>query len=89
MAKPKGAGLVLIHKEDKNVLILIAKSNSSIPYKKYVWLFPGGKRNNTELPHETAYREFVEEVFNVVVPDEIIKEIIKFPHFIIFIFSKY
>jgi hypothetical protein len=75
MAKPKGAGLVLIHKEDKNVLILIAKSNSSIPYKKYVWLFPGGHSHDDELPYETAYREFVEEVFNITIPVYINKEI--------------
>jgi hypothetical protein len=71
-----GAGLTLILKNDNSYSVLMAKSNSEKEHKKYVWLFPGGKRNNTELPHETAYREFVEEVFNVIVPDEIIKEII-------------
>ena len=76
MAKPKGAGLVIIHKEDKNVSILIGKSNSSVPYKKDVWLFPGGHSHDDELPYETAYREFVEEVFNVIIPPHVIKEII-------------
>ena len=76
MAKPKGAGLVIIHQEDKNVSILIGKSNSSIPYKKDVWLFPGGHSHDDELPYETAYREFIEEVFNVIIPQHVIKEII-------------
>lgn len=71
-----GAGLTLILNEDNNYSILMAKSNSNKEFKKYVWLFPGGRRNDDELPYETAYREFLEEIFNIVVPFEIIKEII-------------
>jgi len=77
MSDFNGAGLTLILKENEDISILMAKSNSSVPYKKHVWLFPGGRKNNDELSYETAYREFVEEVFNVVVPIEIIKEIIQ------------
>ena len=71
-----GAGLTLIINENNNYSILMAKSNSKKEYKKNVWLFPGGRRNNTELPHQTAYREFIEEIFNVVVSDFIVNEII-------------
>ena len=71
-----GAGLTLIINEDNNYSILMAKSNSKKDYKKNVWLFPGGRRNNKELPHQTAYREFIEEIFNVVVSDFIVNEII-------------
>jgi hypothetical protein len=55
----------------------MAKSNSDKPFKKNVWLFPGGKKNDNEVPYETAYREFLEEVFNVVVEKNIIDEIIE------------
>lgn len=72
-----GAGLALILKENEDYSILMAKSNSDKDYKHHVWIFPGGKRNNDELPYETAYREFIEEIFNVVVSEEIIKEIIE------------
>ena len=71
-----GAGLTLIINENNNYSILMAKSNSKKEYKKNVWLFPGGRRNNTELPYQTAYREFIEEIFNVVVSDFIVNEII-------------
>ena len=72
-----GAGLTLILNDDNNnYSVLMAKSNSNKEFKKYVWLFPGGRRNGTELPHQTAYREFIEEVFNVIVTDEIVNEII-------------
>jgi hypothetical protein len=71
-----GAGLTLIHNENNNVSILMAKSNSDKPNKKNVWIFPGGRKNDNEVPHETAYREFIEEVFNVVVDKSIIDEII-------------
>jgi len=71
-----GAGLTLIHNENNNISILMAKSNSDKPNKKNVWIFPGGRNNDNEVPHETAYREFIEEVFNVVVDKSIIDEII-------------
>jgi len=71
-----GAGLTLILNDNNNYSVLMAKSNSIKEYKRYVWLFPGGRRNGTELPYQTAYREFLEEVFNVIVPDEIVNEII-------------
>jgi hypothetical protein len=71
-----GAGLTLIHNENNNISILMAKSNSDKINKKNVWIFPGGRKNDNELPHETAYREFIEEVFNVVVNKSIIDEII-------------
>lgn len=71
-----GAGLTLIHNENNNISILMAKSNSDKPNKKNVWIFPGGRKNDNETPHETAYREFIEEVFNVVVDKLIIDEII-------------
>ena len=71
-----GAGLTLIHNENNNISILMAKSNSDKPNKKNVWIFPGGRKNDNEVPHETAYREFIEEVFNVVVDKSIIDEII-------------
>jgi hypothetical protein len=71
-----GAGLTLIHTENNNHSILMAKSNSDKPNKKNVWIFPGGRNNDNEVPHETAYREFLEEVFNVVVEKAIIDEII-------------
>ena len=78
MAYPNfnGAGLTLVLNENNNLYILMAKSNSNKPYKKNVWIFPGGRKNNNEVPHETAYREFLEEVFNVVVEKHIIDEII-------------
>ena len=56
----KGAGLTLVHNENNNFAILMAKSNSDKPFKKNVWLFPGGKKNDNEVPYETAYREFLE-----------------------------
>jgi hypothetical protein len=71
-----GAGLCLILTEKNNYSILMAKSNSNKPYKKNVWIFPGGKKNTGEVPHQTAYREFIEEVFNVVVEQHILDEII-------------
>jgi hypothetical protein len=70
-----GAGLTLILSDNNNHSILMAKSNSNKEFKKYVWLFPGGRRNGIEKPYQTAYREFLEEVFNVIVPDEIVNEI--------------
>jgi len=39
-------------------------------------LFPGGKRNTDENSIQTAYREFLEEIFNVVVDINIVNEII-------------
>ena len=54
----------------------MAKNNSDKLHKKNVWIFPGGHNKEGELPHQTAYREFIEEVFNIVVPDEIVNEII-------------
>jgi hypothetical protein len=71
-----GAGLTLILNENNNYSILMAKSNSTKPHKRNTWIFPGGKKNESEVPHQTAYREFVEEVFNVVVDKVIIDEII-------------
>jgi len=73
-----GAGLTLIHQDsDNNYSILFAKSNSNNVNKKNVWIFAGGKRNKDETSVQTAYREFVEEIFNVVVDDDIINEIIE------------
>jgi len=72
-----GAGLTLIINENNNFSILMAKSNSNKPNKKNVWIFPGGRRNEGEIPYETAYREFLEEVFNIVVEKSIIDEIIE------------
>jgi hypothetical protein len=73
-----GAGLTLIHQDsDNNYSILYAKSNSNNVNKKNVWIFAGGKRNKDETSIQTAYREFVEEIFNVVVDDDIINEIIE------------
>jgi len=71
-----GAGLTLILNDNNNYSILMAKSNSNKPHKRNTWIFPGGKKNENEVPYETAYREFVEEVFNVVVDKVIIDEII-------------
>lgn len=71
-----GAGLTLILNDNNNYSILMAKSNSNKPFKKNVWIFAGGRKNEGELPHQTAYREFVEEIFNVVVEKHIIDEII-------------
>jgi len=71
-----GAGLTLLHNDNKNYSLLMAKSNSNSANKKNVWIFAGGRRNEGELPHETAYREFIEEIFNVVVSKDIIDEII-------------
>jgi len=70
-----GAGLALVVNEDNNYSILLAKSNSDKPHKKNVWIFPGGKKNDDELPYQTAYREFLEEVFNIVVDKSIVDEI--------------
>jgi hypothetical protein len=72
----KGAGLTLVLKENDNISILMAKSNSDEAHKKNVWIFPGGHNKEGETPYQTAYREFIEEVFNVVVSDEIVNEII-------------
>jgi hypothetical protein len=73
-----GAGLTLIHQDsDNNYSILFAKSNSNNINKRHVWLFAGGKRNKDETPVQTSYREFVEEIFNVVVDNDIINEIIE------------
>ena len=72
-----GAGLTLIHNDSENYSILFAKSNSNKPNKINVWIFAGGKRNDGENPSQTAYREFVEEIFNVVVDIKIIDEIIE------------
>lgn len=72
-----GAGLTLLSNENNNYSVLMAESNSDKDYKRHTWLFPGGRRNGTETPHQTAYREFTEEVFNVIVSDEIIIEIIE------------
>ncbi len=74
--KFNGAGLTLIYNNNSTYEILLAKSNSNNKIKKHVWIFPGGRKNDSEKPYETAYREFVEEVFNVVVPFDIIEEII-------------
>jgi len=73
-----GAGLTLIHQDsDNNYSILYAKSNSNNVNKKNIWIFAGGKRNKDETSIQTAYREFVEEIFNVVVDNDIINEIIE------------
>jgi hypothetical protein len=72
-----GAGLTLIHDDgDQNYSVLFAKSNSNNLNKRFVWIFAGGKRNSGENAIQTAYREFVEEIFNVVVDIKIINEII-------------
>ena len=71
-----GAGLTLVLDDNKNYSILMAKSNSVKPYKRNLWIFAGGKRNAQEHPYETAYREFIEEIFNVVVDKKIVDEII-------------
>ena len=71
-----GAGLTLISNDNENYSILMAKSNSNNPNKKYAWIFAGGRRNDGECAYQTAYREFVEEIFNVVVDKKIIDEII-------------
>ena len=75
-ANYNGAGLTLVQNDNGNYSILMAKSNSNKSYKKNVWIFPGGHKNIGEKPHETAYREFIEEVFNVVVEKHIVDEII-------------
>ena len=78
MSDFNGAGLTLIHNDsDNNYSILFAKSNSNNINKRHVWIFAGGKRNKNETSIQTAYREFVEEIFNVVVDDDIINEIIE------------
>jgi hypothetical protein len=71
-----GAGLTLLLNENNNYSVLMAESNSDKEYKRHTWLFPGGRRNGTETPHQTAYREFIEEIFNILVPDEVVTEII-------------
>jgi hypothetical protein len=82
MSDFNGAGLTLIHKDsDNNYSILFAKSNSIKINKRYVWIFAGGKRNKNETSIQTAYREFVEEIFNVVVDNDIINEIIEIVKF--------
>jgi hypothetical protein len=73
----KGAGLTLVLKEQNNISILMAKNNSVKLHKKNVWIFAGGHNKEGELPYQTAYREFMEEIFNIVVSDEIINEIIE------------
>ena len=71
-----GAGLTLVLNDNNNYSILMAKSNSNKPNKKNVWIFAGGRQNEGEVPHQTAYREFIEEIFNIVVEKYIIDEII-------------
>jgi len=71
-----GAGLTLIHNENNNISILMGKSNSDKPNKKNVWIFPGGKKNDNETPEETAYREFMEEIFNITLNKSIMDEIL-------------
>lgn len=76
MVEYNGAGLTLVLEDNNNYSILMAKSNSNKLNKKNIWIFAGGRRNEGELPYQTAYREFIEEVFNVVVEKHIIDEII-------------
>jgi len=73
-----GAGLTLIHKDiDGDYSLLYAKSNSDKPNKHAVWIFPGGGRKNQENPVQTAYREFMEEVFNIEIDIKYINEILE------------
>jgi len=68
----KGAGLAIIHTDEcNNHYVLLGKSNI---YN--TWVFPGGGKEKDEQPCETAYREFIEEVFNVCITKEIVTEII-------------
>ena len=68
----RGAGLAIIHTDEKNNhSVLLGKSNN---YNN--WNFPGGSREADETPVQTAYREFVEEVFNVHATKDMIDEII-------------
>jgi hypothetical protein len=68
----QGAGLAIIHYDNNNYSLLLAKCN-----KKYEWIFPGGKRNEDEEPVQTAYREFIEEVFNISIEKSVLNEIIE------------
>jgi hypothetical protein len=72
-----GAGLTLIHKYDDEYSILIGKSNSNKPYKHNVWVFGGGKKEDGENAIQTAYREFMEEIFNIHIDIKLVDDIIK------------
>ena len=68
----RGAGLAVIHTDiHNNHSVLLGKSN-----KYNSWNFPGGGREKDEEPSQTAYREFIEEVFNVNITNTIVNEII-------------
>ena len=69
----QGAGLAIFHYDNlNNFSLLVAKCN-----KKYEWIFPGGRRNGDEEPVQTAYREFIEEVFNISIEKSVLNEIIE------------
>ena len=72
-----GAGLTLIHEDDGEYSIMIGKSNSNKPYKHNVWVFGGGKKEDGEDAIQTAYREFMEEIFNIHIDIKLVDEIIK------------
>jgi hypothetical protein len=72
-----GAGLTLIHQDDGEYSIMIGKSNSNKPYKHNVWVFGGGKKEDGENAIQTAYREFMEEIFNIHIDIKLVDEIIK------------
>lgn len=72
-----GAGLTLIHEDEGEYSIMIGKSNSNKPYKHNVWVFGGGKKEDGEYAIQTAYREFMEEIFNIHIDIKLINEIIK------------
>jgi hypothetical protein len=72
-----GAGLTLIHNNDGYYSILLAKSNSYKPNKKNVWIFGGGGKEKDENPIQTAYREFMEEIFNIHIDIKVVDEIIE------------
>jgi len=72
-----GAGLTLIHNDDGDYSILLGKSNSTKPHKHNVWVFGGGKKEAGENPVQTAYREFMEEIFNIKIDIELVDDIIR------------
>jgi len=72
-----GAGLTLIHEDEGEYSIMIGKSNSNKPYKHNVWVFGGGKKEEGEDAIQTAYREFMEEIFNIHIDSKLVDEIIK------------
>jgi len=72
-----GAGLTLIHNNNGYYSILLAKSNSYKPNKKNVWIFGGGGKEKDENAIQTAYREFLEEIFNIHIDIKIVDEIIE------------